>query len=157
MCLAVQQRMAVLFLISVLTEALADLQEMLEVPEPLNSSPEGAAVQGPGSGAEVVTALQFWMSGPYKISRGEAGKLAGGQHSSAREASSQEVNNNSKQSSNKRGPSDVLTLESIVHPKEPCRKYTGTRYIWGRSCVEAGDGNTVFRRVFVGKRDMAET
>lgn len=93
----------------------------------------------------------------YKISQGEAGKLAGGQHSSAREASSQEVNNNSKQSSNKRGPSDVLTLESIVHPKEPCRKYTGTRYIWGRSCVEAGDGNTVFRRIFVGKCDMEET
>lgn len=67
MCLAMQQRMAVLFLISVLTEALADLQEMLEVPEPLNSSPEGAAVQGPGRSAEVVTALQLWMSGYIKF------------------------------------------------------------------------------------------
>lgn len=115
--------------LSVLTEALADLQEMLEVPTPENSCPEGVPVQGPGSGAEAVTALRFWMSGPYKISRGEAEKLAGGQHSSAREASSQEVNNNSKQSSNKRGPSDVLTLECIVHPKEPCGKYMSTCYI----------------------------
>lgn len=119
MVLAAQQRMAVLFPISVLTEALADLQKMLEVPEPLNSSPEGAAAQGPGSSAEVATALWFWMSGPYKISRGQAGKLAGGQHSSAREASSQEVNNNSKQGSNKRGPSDVLTLEDPSSKRNP--------------------------------------
>lgn len=73
MCLAMQQRMAVLFLISVLTEALADLQEMLEVPEPLNSSPEGAAVQGPGSSAEVVTVFQLWMSGYIKFHRERQG------------------------------------------------------------------------------------
>lgn len=102
-----------------LTEALADLQEMLEVPELQSSSPEGATVQGPGRSGEVMTALQFCMLDPYKISHSKAGKLAGGQHSSTREASSQEVNNNSKQSSNKRGPSHVLTLQSIVHPKNP--------------------------------------
>lgn len=113
----------------VLTEALADLQEMLEVPEPPNSSPEGATVQGPESCGEVMTALRFCMLDPYKISRRKAGKLAGGQRSSAREASSQEVNNNSKQSSTKRGPPDVLTLQSIVHPKGPCGKYTGACYI----------------------------
>lgn len=111
-----------------LTEALADLQEMLYAPEPLNFSPEGATVQGPGSSGEVMTALRFCMLDPYKISRGKAGKLAGGRHSSASEASSQEVNNNSKQSSNKRGPFDVLTLQSIVHPKEPCGNNTGTCY-----------------------------
>lgn len=68
-----------------LTEALADLQEMKEGGEErVNLCPEGAGcgadcegrgAAGPGS-AEVVTALRFCMSGLYKISHGEAGELA---------------------------------------------------------------------------------
>lgn len=56
----------------------------------------------------VVPALRFCGSGPYKVSGAEAGNRPGRTRGCG-EASSQEVHNNSKQSSNKGGPSNVLT------------------------------------------------
>lgn len=56
----------------------------------------------------VVSALRFRMSGPCKVSRAEAGNRPGRTWGCG-EVSSQEVDNNSNQSSSKGGPSNVLT------------------------------------------------
>lgn len=81
-----------------------------------------------------------------------------GRHSSAREVSSQEVNNNSKQNSNKRGPSDVSTLKRIVYP--PVRRSPVENI---RAHVKYGEGHVRGLRwkqctqaYFVGKYDCLE-
>lgn len=86
----------------------------------MNCSPEGVAVNCYAEGhrtreCRVVTLLHLCMSRLYKVSHGEAGNELG-KTLNCRKVSSQEVNNNSKQSSNKRGPSKVLTLKHIMYP-----------------------------------------
>lgn len=72
----------------------------------------------------VVTALQLCMSRLSKVSHGEEGREPG-RAFNCREVSSQEVDNNSKQSSNKRGPSECMDFKPYLfatHSRYPCGK-----------------------------------
>lgn len=74
-----------------------------------------ARASGPGS-AGLLLCSSYVCQGCIRFHIVRQGTSLGEHSGAGKWVSSQEVNNNSKQSSNKRGPSNVLTLKHIIYP-----------------------------------------